>query len=270
MTKSKQFWVLLKFQLMARPVIWFIIILTAVPLFMVGIFSDPAHPSLEIVLHNPIIFQSLFMVGIFGVWSLASEMAPSDASITSIGSEFLLTRAIDRSVLYRSRAALFYLFIFLAPLAVLVYSLKSPDLWVTESSTLVQQECLTSLPGSTLVPNLGGSHSPLISIPRGALFVAAWYCWRYAVAGLGIQTLLSLLYPLKRRTPIFFTTLVTLCIVPLAFELTHKDTGLLAGTERLFFSFAGHQWEFWILTALAIGLGQLWSERRFCQLDQSH
>ena len=269
MTKYKQFWTLLKFQLMARRALLIFVFVVSVILFMSGIPSASDHPSLEFVLRNQMIFSGLYLIGCIGVWSLASEMAPSDASLTSLGSEFLLTRAVDRSVLYRSRTAIFYLFVFLAPLAALVYSLKSPNLRVTESSPLVQQECLTSFPGSTLVPNPEGSHSPLISLPRGALLVAAWTCWRYVVASLGIQALISVIYAYKRRTPIFFTMLVPLCLVPFILELRHPNTVFPSGAERLFFSFAGHQWQFWILTALVFVLGQLWSERRFCQVDQS-
>jgi hypothetical protein len=119
------------------------------------------------------------------------------------------------------------------------------------------------------VPNPAGTHSPLISLPRGALLVAAWTCWRYAVASLGIQALISVLYPYKRRTPIFFTILAPLSLVPLVFQMRNLNTVFPSGTERLFFSFTGHQWQFWIRTALVFVLGQLWSERRFCQLDQS-
>jgi hypothetical protein len=34
------------------------------------------------------------------------------------------------------------------------------------------------------------------------------------------------------------------------------------------FTFAAHQLVFWILTALALILGQFWCERRFARLEQ--
>ena len=268
MTKPKQFWALLKFQMMAAPILWIVAIYFAVPLFIAGSFPVTYHPNLESVLRVRDLLQNLFIVGALGVWTLAPEMAPSGRSITSLGTEFLLTRAIDRPILYRSRTALLYFFVFLVPLASLVYSLKSSDLRVAELSPLAQQECLTIFPGSTLLPNPSGRGLPLISLSRGALLVEEWYCWRYALSVLGIQVLLSLLYPFKHRTLIFFTILVALTFTPLALALRRTNADFPSSTERWFFSFAAHPGNYWIPTVVSLVLCQLWCEWRFRRLDQ--
>jgi len=205
-----------------------------------------------------------------GMWALAPEMAQRWGvnSGWSSGTEFLLTRAIDRPVLYRSRAAYFYLLVFLMPLVSLLYSLGSPDLKATEYSKPAQQECLSHVPGSALEPNPSGSLSPLISIPRGKVLVAEWYFWMFAASALIAQALLLLLYSFKHRSFIFYALFTSAAFVPLFIDLhrTHAET--TPHLEHFFFFFAAHQPLFWILTALLFIFAQLWCERRFACQEQ--
>ncbi len=114
------------------------------------------------------------------------------------GSEFILTRAIDRPVLYRAKAALLYLIALLIPLAAIFYSLKTPDLVVSESSKIIQEQCLTHVPGSVLLPvDPKRSWESLISIPHGNVLAAEWQFWFLIVGIIMLQLLFPILYPFK-------------------------------------------------------------------------
>jgi hypothetical protein len=265
MTNAKQFWALLKFQTKVNPFVWFVPIFLSAPLFITGTFLSWYHPSL----HSVLGVQNLFFVGLVALWVLVPEIAQGGNSTRSAGTEFLLTRAVDRPIFYRSRAALFYVLVFLIPLVGLVLSLKTPDLKVTEYSNVAQQECLRNVRGSTLEADPSGGRSPLIAIPRGNVLVEEWHFWMYVITAVGAQTLLSLLYPLKYRTYIFYAVFLGIIFLPLAVGLREMRAATPTYMERLFFSFASHQAAFWTITALGLIWGQLWCERRFCRLEQT-
>jgi hypothetical protein len=200
MNTRKQFWALLKFQATINPFVWFLLLAFGGPLFFIGDFSK-YHPNLP----SQLMIQNLFMVAMAGLWIISPEMAqPWGTTGWSSGTEFLLTRAIDRPVLYRAKAAFLYFFVLLTPMVSVIYSLKHPDLKATEYSPLAQQECLSHVPGAVLEPNPNGSRSPLIAIPRGNVMVEEWHFWMFAVSSFGIQLLLLTIYPLKIEH-LFFT-----------------------------------------------------------------
>jgi len=266
MNTTKQFWALFKFHMTINPFIWFMVLALASPLLFTNAFSNSYHPNLSSLLT----VQNLFFVGILGIWTLAPEMTQRWGSNTSwnMGTEFILTRAIDRPVLYRSRAAYFYLLIFLIPVISLLYSLQYPDLKVTEYSQTAQQQCLRYVPGSTLEPNPSGSRSPLISIPWGNTLVEEWHFWMFTTSALCVQLLFLLLYPLKYRLWIFYALFFSCIFIPLWIDLHHIGTQTTPYLEHLFFFFTAHQPLFWILTAAAFILTQLWCEWRFARLEQ--
>jgi hypothetical protein len=265
MTKSRQFWALFKFLAAINPMVWIMPLAIGAPLFIYKAIS-----AFDVqMLYSLISVQNLFFVGFLGVWVLVPEMGQGSRGTSAAGSEFLLTRAVDRPVLYRARAALFYVTLFLIPLVSLAYSFREPELKITLFAKSAVQKCLVSIPGSTRIPNPSGSRLSLISIPQGNVLVDSWHLWMFAVTALGVQVLLALVHPLKHRTFIFFTVFL-ICIFSLPFEelkLMRAD-----GASRMvlfFFSFAAHQAAFWIVTAFVLILGQLWCEHRFCRLDHS-
>jgi hypothetical protein len=267
MTKTKQFWTLFKFQTTINPFIVFMLIALISPLFFIGGFSNSYHPNLYFLLN----VQNLFFVGILGLWTLAPEMAQlggAAATAWGSGTEFLLTRAIDRPILYRARAVFFCLLVFVTPLTSLLCSLQNPDLKVTEYSAMAQKQCLQDVPGSALEPNPSGNHSPLIRIPRGNVLIEEWHFEMFIVSALLVQALLLLLYPFKYRAFIFYALFMDSILVTLLADLHYLKAATPPIMERLFFIFAAHQMAVWILTALVLILGQLWCERRFTRLEQ--
>jgi hypothetical protein len=265
MNKTKQFWALLKFQTTINPFVWFLLLAFGGPLFFMEDFSSSYHPNLP----SQLMTQNLFMVAMAGLWIIAPEMAqPWGTTGWSSGTEFLLTRAIDRPVLYRAKAAFLYFFVLLTPMVSVAYSLKHPDLKATEYSAIAQKECLSHVPGAVLEPNPNGSKSPLIVIPQGNVLVEEWHFWMFAASAFGIQVLLLTIYPSKHRTFIFYAIFMIGIFVPLWINLHSSRQETLPSMERLFFNFAAHQTVFWVLTAFALILGQFWCERRFASLEQ--
>ncbi|HEV3272070.1 MAG TPA: hypothetical protein VGZ93_07810 [Candidatus Methylacidiphilales bacterium] len=242
------------------------IIALASPLLFMGSFSSSYHPNLSSLLE----VQNLFFVGIIATMVIAPEKLQFGGATTvwNSGTEFLLTRAIDRPLHYRSKAVFLYVLILLAPLAGIIYSTKNPDLKVTEYSQSAQQLCLSHVPGSTLERDPGGSSSPLIVIPRGNILIEEWHLWMFLVALFAVQALILVLYPFKHRLWIFWGLLFSSIFVPLFIDLADIREQTPPHMESLFFLFAAHQAAFWILTALTLILGQLWCERRFARLEQ--
>jgi hypothetical protein len=267
MNTTKQFWSLFKFQTTVNPFIWFMPVAFGAPFLITGNFPSSYHPNLSSLLT----VQNLFFVGIFGAFVLAPERFLSGATSpawSSSGTEFLLTRAIDRPLLYRSKAAFFYILVLLMPLIALLQSFKNPDLKVTEYSDVAQQQCLSHVPGSFLEPDPDGSSSPFIVIPQGKILIEEWHFWLFIISVLVVQALILLLYPLRYRLWFFYAIFLSFIFVPDLIDLHHIRDELPSHMERLFFSFAAHQTAFWILAALALILGQFWCERRFARLEQ--
>jgi hypothetical protein len=273
MKTANQFWALLKFQSTINPFIWAMPIAFGLPLFLTRALPDSYHPSLSSLLT----VQNLFFVGIFGSMVIAPERFQWGAANAAWnpGSEFLLTRAIDRPILYRSKATFLYVLVLLMPLMSVYYSLEKPDLRVTEYSDAARQQCLSNVPGSRLEKDPSGNRYPLIFLPRGNVLIEEWHCWSFLAAIVGVQVLLLLLYALKYRILFFYVFFMGSIFVPLIWDLlwtfhnihVGKPTSTSLG-EGPFFFFASHQLLFWSLTALAVIAGQLWCERRFAQLEQ--
>jgi len=271
MNKTKQFGALFKFQMTINPFIWFLPLVFGIPFFMpllTGFTSKMYHPGFYSLLTN----QNLFFVAIFGAMILAPEKFQFGATnVTSsyFGSEFLLTRAIDRPVLYRAKAALLYLLVLALPCIAIISSLNDPNLIVNEYSKPMQQQCITHVQGSVLMPaELEKGLPPLISVPRGNVLVAEWQFWMLLIAAITLQLFILILYPFKYGKIVFWALCFGLIFIPMFYDLNTIGKNSPSLNERFFFSFAAHQTLFWILTALAFILTQLWCERRFARLEQ--
>jgi hypothetical protein len=271
MTTAKQFWALFKFQTAINPFIWIMPLAFGVPLLLplfVGSFWKDYHPGFTSLLSN----QNMFFIGIFGAMVMAPERFQFGAAnlvTTYYGSEFLLTRAIDRPVLYRAKAATLYLLILILPCNGVANSLRNPDLVVSEYAKAVQQACISQVPGSTLQHNKWDQpdRPSLIAIPRGNVLIAEWQMWVFLAATMVLQLSILVLYPFKYAKAIFWVFFLGLTLVPL-FDLTSLRTNLPTVNDSLFFNFAGHQLIFWGATAFVFLASQLWCERRFASLEQ--
>ena len=264
MTKSRQFWALFKFLATMGPIFWIMSLTIGLPLLL---DEGDAVP----VLFSILLVQNLlvFFVGMLGVWALVPEMGLGASGTWAAGSEFLLTRAVDRPVIYRARAALLYVAIFLVPLASLTNSLREPELKVMVIAKSAVQKCLASVPGSTRAPDPSGSKGSVITMPQGNVMVSLWRLWIFAVAGFGVQVLGALVYPLKHRAFIFSAVFLLCVFAPIFAEFQLPRADGAAHMVLFFCSFVAHQAAFWIVTALVLILGQLWCEHRFCRLDHS-
>jgi hypothetical protein len=267
MNSWKQFWALLKFQPSVNPAIFFMPVMFALPL-LIGHLS---RPSLDLVLSN----QSLFWVGFIAVMWIAPEvfMFRNVANLYSTGTEFFLTRAVDRSLVCRVRMVFFYFLILIIPFVVLLIAAGTPSLQLDEYSKLSHREILAHLPGS--IPAAPDNHgrSTGITLPSGNLLAGAWHLWTCLLAAVAAQVFIFLIYPFKYRRALFFTVYFGVIFGPVLFmfyNLKHiaGRPEELSLDERLFFTFAAHQPELWILTGAAVILGELWCERRFVRMEQ--
>jgi hypothetical protein len=194
------------------------------------------------------------------------------AAIYSSGTEFLTTRAVDRPLLYRSRAMFFYLLILTVPALLFLTALRNPSLQVGEYNKVSHDQILAQLAGSIPAPPDRHGRSTDITIPNGNILAEAWVFWMYLASAIGTQVLIFLIYPLKYRRTIFWTTYMGFIFLPLFSSFSNlRNMGKpekLPPAESFFFAFANHQVAVWMLTGLALILGQLWCERRFARMEQ--
>ena len=258
MNPSKQFWALFRFQAVVLPYLFVLPIAFCAPL----LFMLHRDTSLNLL----IMTQNLFLVVLFGGLLIAPEMfAHASMNQTGgLGMEFFRTRAVDKAVLVRAKAAFFYILILFAPIALILYSLPSPDLRVIIYSKVVRLDCLRNVPGSSLVTGAGG-HSNLVSIPSGNVLIAEWYAWKFLVLAAAVQVFVYWIYPSRYRRWFFFALIIAVSVLPLIDAFSQSDS--VPWNERLFFLFSANQIVSWILALGALILGQLWCERRFAQLE---
>ena len=269
MKSAKQLWALLKFQAQVNPFIWIMPLAFGVPTLL-PLFGDTyhiSHPDFFNLVFNP----TLFGFAIFGAMILAPDrIFIGNASMLSgyYGTEFILTRAIDRPVFYRAKAVFLYLLVTIIPLVGLVRAMDKPDVVVQEYERPVQQAALAATPGSRLLPPETDHREPsLIAIPRGAILAAEWQMLLPVMLVILLQVAVLLLHPFKYGRWIFWGGYIALSFGPF-FDLTAKGKSGLTLSESAFFAFTGHQVEFLGLTALVFIAVQLGCERWFARLEQ--
>jgi hypothetical protein len=272
MNKTKQFWALLKFQAVLSPVR----LLILMPLAMAASYYIPSffssslhnyHPGLDQVLSN----QNLFLVAFFEVMLLAPEILRTDATRAQwpTGTEFVLTRAVDRPMVFRARAALFYLFVVALPLCTLPFAVVHPSLQVSEYNEAAHQQILDKLAGSIPAETIGNQKSHEITIPNGSTLVASWRIWAILSLAIVIQVFFLAIYPLKYRLVVLWVVFFAVIALPLflTFRLISRSD-VPSFNEATFFLFTAHQAMAWVVTMAALFLGQVWCERRFAGLEQ--
>jgi len=121
MNTSKQFWTLVKYQLSVNPFILLFPAVFVVPFCVDYLFHwtpRTLHPGTDLPLDD----SSLFVVIIIGsIWLVPSFLfnAANGMSLSSLsGTEFILTRAVDRHLVYRARVCLFYVIVLIYPLII--------------------------------------------------------------------------------------------------------------------------------------------------------
>jgi hypothetical protein len=281
MNKITQFWGLVKFQVAINPFVIVVPVAMLAPYYIVS-FTIPLHdyhPSLDSLLFN----QNLYFVGIIGFLLLAPEVMRSATSGAAwpTGTEFILTRAVDRHLVLRARSAFFYLLVLVIPVFALVAALRHPDVQVNEYDKVLHREVLDRIPGSIPAPpdREGRSssviNSTVIMIPNGNALVESWRSWEFLSLAIGVQVFLFLIYRLRYRRFIVWGTYLAFVFVPLVGIVNRGYNIVLRGYKSgspslsvsMFFAFVAHQWLFWPMTIGALILGQVWCERRFASLE---
>ena len=268
MNKTRQFWALVKFQVAINPFVIAMPLAMATPYYMPYFLRlHDYHPDLSSLLQN----QNLFFVGIMGFLVMAPEIMRSGAYSAAwpTGTEFLLTRAVDRYLAFRARTAFFYFLILVIPLFALLGALRNPSLQISEFDKALHRQILDQIPGSMPAPVDRNGRADLVTIPNGNALVESWRAWQFLFLAIGTQVFVLLIYRLKYRRFILWAAYLGLAFLPLIIISTvgYKRAGLSPG-ETMFFVFVSHQWLFWLITIAALILGQAWCERRFATLEQ--
>ncbi|CAN5699452.1 hypothetical protein BH09VER1_BH09VER1_05040 [soil metagenome] len=269
MNTTKQFWALFKYQQSVNPFVIFMPVAFAIPLLTSYFikFGKDYHPNLSLLLSN----QSFYLVGIMAVVWLAPEILRKgqSAALWTGGTEFVLTRAVDRRIVARARLVFFYLLIMIVPLVIVGVSMTKPALIISEYDEVVQQKVLQSIPGSTAVPEADSKHLKAITIPNGEILVASWRLWSFLVGAVVAQALIYLVYPWKYRRGIVWALYIGIIFLPLLQMGSGFGRGKLTAPEAWFFSYTTHWPWFWVAGIAALGIGQMWSERRYAGVEQT-
>jgi hypothetical protein len=267
---------LFKFQALSNRKLWYI-----PALMLLGFSTDIFRIIQKIDFDLDSQISNTFVLWLL-LWAPYSKRFPGIHPLAGMSTQFLVSRAVDRNILYRSTLALLYFVILAVPFAIFLFALKKPDLEVYLYSGISPDLCLSHVPGSSLVTTHTGHDRPLIFIPNGNPLIAAWHLWAFLVGMLGMQFLSLIPYHKLRWLKIspfvwksFFGILLglllsvfgilvgllfgLLCIVVILASLSYNN--------HLFYSFAAHQTAFWIVTVPMLIVGQFLCERRFARME---
>lgn len=271
MNKNKQLWALIKFQLSVYPLIALVVMPLAIGVMfysnsIVYLVNHHYHPPLDQMLSD----QNLFLVAIFGMALLAPEIARTAASAQiPTGSEFVLTRAVDRPLVLRARAMLYYFVVLILPLIALPLAATQPSLQAGEFSAAAQQRIIEALPHSTAITGAPNFPRNNVMIPNGAVLVAAWRFWKFLAIAITGEAFIMLIYPFPWRRWLLWGGYFLFILASTSFLIfADHSTEHVAFSERMFFAFVAHQPVVWLCTLAVLVATQLWGERRFAGAEQ--
>jgi len=265
MNKFRQFWAIFKFQVSVNPFVILLPLAMAMPYFIPYFYAGKdTHPDLVSLLSN----ANLFFVGLIAVILLAPEISRYKAynAMWPTGTEFLLTRAVDRPMVLRARSAFFYFLILVIPVFTLFWTLKAPDLQVREYDKLAYEKILDQVPGSIAGPASHPGMAEEITIRNGTSLVGLYHIWIYLCIAVCTEVFVYLIYPLRYRQIILWVTFYACVFIPSARFVLHTNGPSLG--ETVFFAYVAHQALLWITAIAAVILGHLWCERRFERMEQ--
>jgi len=284
MNKTKQFWTLVKFQILVNPTVWMLPVFFLIP-HLVTYSTFAKFSSLDLLLGT----SNMIFAVIFGIYVLSPESVQRKSGGISVSStEFLLTRAVDRRMISRARVFIYYCFISVVPLGMWIYSYNHPDIQVFAYERNEQELILSHLPGSAAVRDHMQEelHSHLsststardrenmdtnIMIPNGNILIQEWVLSTYVMLALGMQVIILAVSNLKYRTffqwGLYFALLISMTGMPFLTILTHASKQI-SWMESSFLYFSTHQIIWWITAIVLFLLGQVWCERRFTNTEQ--
>ena len=284
MKKIHQFWTLTKFEIYAITGIYCFPLIFLIPL--ISTHTAVLRDSVELSLYLQV-GETLFIIMAFMLAPqlLAPELSfiRSEMITRESGTEFLLTRAVDRTLILRVRSLLYYAVVLIIPLSLLFWSLTNPRLDLKESDAKIYQMMLHQVPGSTQVQRVSGvdvsghritqsDRKELISIPYGKVMIASWRLWLLAFTIVCTQIFIFLICQFRFQKILYYGVGYGLIFLPIPLMIfTDKmnfefHSSLLS--EIAFIHFAGHQLLCWLIAIAAMILGQLWCEKRFSRMEQ--
>jgi len=270
MNKSKQLWAISKFQFVMKPWIFVFPLALAAPYIITPLVfrGQDFSPSLGTSLSN----QNIFFLVVIAVMLIDPDGFQTDGQRAAMpsGTDFLLTRAVDRDIVLRARSLLFYALILAIPLLFLAFAFANPGLQISEFNKVSYQAVLERIPGSIAVPAAAGAARARIVIANGNLLVQSWRVWLLLSLSIVIQALILLVHPLRyRRFILWGLYLGSIAIfMALLFSGIRSTLTAVPLSEALFFDFVTYQSVLWPVTLAALFLGQLWCENRFAKSEQ--
>ena len=272
MSSIKQLWTLARFQLAITPGVLLLAVANGFPCIIeYFLFIYRKGPTdLDLLISN----QLIYFMFIFGPNLLAPDLGSSGKinSLRASGTEFLLTRAVDRHLLFRSRSLLFFFVLLIIPLISLAASLHHPGLNIFESNSSLYYRVMQVLPGS--IPQAPDTDGKLkeIFLPNGNILIGIWRIWLPLC--IGVITLLFLTLASKVKyiwwllMPLGVALIFYFCF-PSVFFHGSSDTGRegLNLNTALFFFFATHQLFCWLIAISALFLSLYFYERDSLQIN---
>jgi len=253
-----------------NPFLWIFPISFSIPLLAEFRQMPDYHPSLGLLLSD----YNQFLICMIGAMVLLPEAFyfGSAAASNVGGTEFLLTRAVDRPLVYRSRAANYLLLVSAVPALLTFHALFRPDAQVGEYSRTLHDAVLAGLPGSTSAPV--GAHGELkpILIPGGNVMVHAWHMGTNLLIVMAVELTMFLVLPLAGRFQrwVFWGLILGVGFLPILEPLKSLADSMhekVPYSEQFFFWYANHLVLYWGGMLVCVCALQLWCERRFARME---
>ncbi len=264
MSKTKQLWTLLRFQLAINRSALLLLMMSGFPYIITVIGSvffsfriKNFTPDLEFLIRNSLVY----FVAISAPALLNPDFPQLGKRNTAWESstEFLLTRAVDRRILYRARALLFYILLLAIPVLGFFAFLRNPNLSLFEYNESIYQQILRHVPGSLPGPPGQNGRDTEIFIHHGYLLITLWRIWLPLCLGALTLSVMTCIGKFKYGWLLFLPFAFALLFF--GFQVSFLHSGTLDLNSTLFFIFASHQSLCWLIAIPTLALSLLWYEQ---------
>jgi hypothetical protein len=260
MSPIRSFFALLRYQALISPVVW---IIPAVIAFQLAIIN-PSKLVNDLTLLTAMAGTCMWMPMIMAWMLFASELMGRSRWITpqthvmanALNAEFLITRAINRSTIFWSRCALYWIMLLISAFVWVSSAAFKPGFTLEfirepEAAQVQANHYLKNIPGSYLDESSAANNRQKTTIraPHGTLFIKSSAAAILILSGLVAQLFVLVIRPTRFATVMMWTVFSILVAIPVLLNYSGRKY-----LESAMFQILHHPWLTLALSAALLSL----------------
>jgi hypothetical protein len=219
MKPFQQFFALLRFQAFAAPRLWIFPIAFGIQPCISLMSSDTWHGLTAAIASSGLMWMAPMMVAAFvftpDLWTgMQGTRVQAQENVQGVSADFLLTRAFDRPMVFRARAALFWILVLFPVIVLLGLAAWKPSISIEVplQPPSVGTAYLETLPGASVTKTTKTTET--ITSPAGRLAIAGVMGLFAVVLAIFCQGFVFAINGLKFKQWIFFPVFI---VVPVSY-----------------------------------------------------